>query len=186
MNLLQDLDYSLFNVVNGHHNPVLDFVMYWISDKWLWIPLYIWLLYAVIKEFRKKILPFILLIAGMIALSDQLSVYIKFAVQRLRPCHDPLLSDVIHLVDGGCGGKFGFLSSHASNSMSLVVLLIAVLPQKYKLVKAALLAYLILVGYSRVYLGAHFPGDVIAGWLLGAIVGITGVMIWNKINPAKA
>lgn len=182
MDALKDIDYSIFRIINENNSYFLDFIMYWISDKWIWIPLYIWLLYVLITFMKKKVIWFMLLVAGLITISDQVSVYIKFYFERLRPCHDPLLADTIHLVNNGCGGQFGFLSSHASNSMSLAFLLVAVLPAKYKAVKWMLVAYLLLVGYSRIYLGAHFPGDILGGWTLGVLVGAIGVVAWKKIN----
>lgn len=185
MNSLVQADYHLFGIINGNYDVVLDFVMYWASDKWVWIPFYIWLLYLVIITLGKRIIYFLVLIAAMVAVTDQVSVYIKNSVQRLRPCHDPLLTDTIHLVNNGCGGQFGFLSSHASNTMALVILLFAIFPQGYKYLKAELIAFVVLVGYSRVYLGAHFPGDVIGGWILGGVIGFAGAVTWKFFNRKK-
>jgi undecaprenyl-diphosphatase len=185
MDTLKNIDYQLFRIINGSNNRVLDFLMYWISDKWIWLPLYIWVFYMLIRYMGKKLIWFALLTGGLIALSDQLSVYIKFFFQRLRPCHDPQLVSTIHLVNSECGGQYGFLSSHASNTMTLVLLLSAILPSQYNAVKIRLLIYLIIVGYSRIYLGAHFPGDIIAGWMLGIFVACIGILIWKKFAVEK-
>ncbi len=185
MNPLLKLDNKIFTLINGSHNTALDFMMYWISDKWVWIPYYLLLLYVLIKVLKKRLIYLSLLIAAVILVSDQISVYIKFYIQRLRPCHDPALADNIHLVNNSCGGQYGFLSSHASNTMALVILLMLIVPSKYNWLKASLIVYVCLVGYSRIYLAAHFPGDVLAGWVLGAIIGIPAAFIWNKFYPVK-
>ena len=182
MNFLKEADYQLFKLINGNHDAVLDFLMYWISDKWIWIPLYIWLLYVLIKYLGKRVIYFAVLVALLIAATDQISVWVKFYFQRLRPCHDPVLADSLHLVNGYCGGQYGFFSSHASNTMALVVLMSVILPSRYKWLKIELLAYLLLVGYSRIYLGAHFPGDIVAGWIFGAAAALAGGFVWKMLN----
>ena len=122
-----------------------------------------------------------LIVALMITFSDQVSVYIKNTFERLRPCHDPLLQNVIHLVNG-CGGKFGFVSSHASNSAALAAFTGMLLPPGYRWMRYELVGYVLIVGYSRIYLAAHFPGDVLGGWLLGCIAAIAGLLIFKFIR----
>src|SRR6188768_1790291 len=91
--------------------------MYWASNRFIWIPLYAFMLWLIIKRFRKKTYLILVLVAGMITVSDQVSSsLIKNSVQRIRPCHDPEIKSSIHLVNGICGGKYGYFSSHASNS----------------------------------------------------------------------
>ena len=182
---LVDADRSLFSLINQAHDPIVDFLMFWATDKWIWLPFYVWILYIIIKNFGAKTVYVLLITALLIAISDQLSVFIKNYVQRLRPCHDPFFDGIIHLVNNECGGTYGFVSSHASNTMTLAVFLIGILPMTFRWLKVEIIAYLLLVSYSRIYLGAHFPGDIIGGWLLGIVVGSIGVVIFRKINAIK-
>lgn len=182
-NMLQTLieaDRYLFLLINKAHDPIVDFVMFWATDKWIWIPFYIWLIYILIKNFGKKIFVLLIIISVMITLSDQASVMVKEAVHRLRPCRDPYFAGIIHLVKQGCGGQFGFISSHASNTMSLAVLIAGIIPAPNKWLRVELFSYVLLVGYSRIYLAAHFPGDILGGWLLGILLGFLGILVFNK------
>ena len=174
-------DRNIFQAINTAHDPIVDFVMYWASDKWVWIPFYIWILYNIIKTFGKRTFIIILLIAVMITISDQVSVLIKDTFQRLRPCHDIYFKDVIHLVNG-CGGLYGFVSSHASNTMTLTIFITGILPAAEKWLKIEIFAFALLVSYSRIYLGAHFPGDILGGWILGALIGSIGIFAFNRLG----
>src|SRR6187399_1682016 len=107
------------------NNSFLDFVMYWASNRFIWIPFYALLLYFIIKRFGKRTYLILLLVAGMITISDQVSsTLVKNSVQRVRPCHDPAIKDSVHLVNGICGGRYGYFSSHASNSWALAIFVI--------------------------------------------------------------
>src|SRR5262245_468889 len=117
---LKALDEKLLLAMNGSHTPALDWFFFWMSEKWIWIPLYAWLLLLYYRSFPGKILHVILAAALLIALSDQVaSGVLKNLVHRLRPCHVPGLAEKIHLVNGYCGGTYGFVSSHAANSFAL-------------------------------------------------------------------
>jgi undecaprenyl-diphosphatase len=183
---LQDIDKSLFLFLNSLHNSTFDFLMYWISVKWLWIPLYALLLYLIIREYKWKSLLILLFVAILITMSDQLSVHLfKNTVERLRPCHNPEIMDMVHLVNDHCGGLYGFISSHAANSFALAVFLIGFLGKKYKYFTLLILFWAAIVSYSRVYLGVHYPGDIIAGGIFGAILGYTLKILYQKI-PYKS
>jgi len=168
---LTDWDSDLLLFLNHLNNPVLDFVMYWASNKWIWITLYV-LLAGFIYKRKPSQLILILLFAGlMILISDQVaSTVIKNWVMRFRPTHDPRIASQVHIVNGYAGGEYGFVSSHASNCFALLTYIAFLFPREKKMLWI-LIAWCLLVSYSRVYLGVHFPGDVICGALLGFLIG---------------
>ncbi|MBL7924437.1 MAG: phosphatase PAP2 family protein [Bacteroidia bacterium] len=169
---LREIDTRLLLAINGANDPVLDFIFYWASSKWVWIPFYAWLLYVLYRNYGKKVLWFLPLIALMVAGSDQLSTLLKNTTERFRPCHEPAIMHLVHLVNNKCGGTFGFVSSHAANTMALATFVLLLLPRGYRDLRLELLAFVLINGYSRMYLGAHYPLDVLCGWLLGFILGL--------------
>lgn len=112
-------------------------------------------------------------IALLILLGDRISVVMfKDVFERLRPNQDPVLKDFVHYVKGSGGaGKFGFVSSHASNSFALAIFSILILKNKFKWITITMLFWAIIVSYSRVYVGVHFPADILGGAILGTVIG---------------
>jgi len=167
--MLERLDQQLFLFLNSLNTPFWDQVMHSVSGKIIWAPLYIAILVYLGFKYKRKFLIIILFIILAAALADQTSVIIKNAVQRFRPCHEPSLEGLVHIVRDECGGKFSFVSSHASNSFN--VALISLLFIKKRWFTISILLWASVVGYSRVYLGVHYPGDVICGAILGILIG---------------
>jgi undecaprenyl-diphosphatase len=143
--------------------------MYIISGRVIWAPLYLAILITLGIRYRRKFLILILVIILAIILSDQISLLIKNSVHRLRPCHEPALEGLVHLVRNQCGGAYGFVSSHASNSFNIAVLSLLLIKRKW--FSYSMLLWAAIIGYSRVYLGVHYPGDVLCGSLIGILIG---------------
>jgi undecaprenyl-diphosphatase len=168
--MLEHLDQQLFLFLNSINSPFWDKIMYALSGKVIWAPLYLAILIYIGITYKKKfllILPFIIL---AVALADQVSVQVfKNVFQRLRPCHEPALQGMVHLVNGECGGLYGFVSSHASNSFNVAFISLMFIKKRWYTI--SIISWAAIIGYSRIYLGVHYPGDVICGALLGASVG---------------
>lgn len=144
--------------------------MWWISGKLTWIPLYLTVIYFLVKQYHLKSVVAIISVILAIALSDQISVHcFKEVFQRLRPCHNPMIADMVHTVNNKCGGQYGFVSSHASNSFSFAV--ITVFFFRNRTYTISIIIWAAIVSYSRIYLGVHYPGDVLGGALLGVLIG---------------
>ena len=168
---LIELDKKALLYFNSMHSPEWDRIMYWISGDKSWIPLYVFLLIMIIyKERPYRFIFTILFVAIAVLLCDKISVLIKILVERPRPTHNPEIADLVHIVNNYRGGDFGFVSSHAANVFGVATFL----ANQFKHYKWSLFLFVwaAVVAYSRVYLGVHYPLDIICGAVLGVLIGI--------------
>lgn len=163
-----EIDKEVFLFLNGFHNDFWDTIMLMVTRKETWIPFYVVILFFIIKNYKLKALLVIFFLALAILLSDQISVFLKDSVQRLRPVHDPVIGPLVHNVLRK-GGDFGFVSSHAANGFAIFIFTSRVF--KNRSYQYLLLFWTLLFVYSRIYSGVHYPLDILGGALLGWGIG---------------
>lgn len=178
---INQIDQSIFFFFNGMHSPFWDDVMYLFTRTEIWLIFYFCIGYFIIKKYRMKAVGILILLAITILISDQFSTFIKETVQRLRPTHDPVIQDLVHNVYRK-GGQFGFFSSHATNVFALGMFT----SKLFRNSRYSLLIFLwaLLVSYTRIYLGVHYPFDILTGIIVGLLIGyfMFKLLLWIEIN----
>ncbi len=171
MEQLLQLDEQIFIYLNGLGSERWDQIWLLITNKFTWIPFYAILLYLVHRHFGlKNMLIVMVLVALMITVTDQLANLFKHGFERPRPCREEHLKEIIRYVAPRCG-RFGYFSAHAASTMALAVFLGLLFRKVYKNLVFLLLLWAAIVGYSRIYVGVHYPLDTLTGMTIGALVG---------------
>jgi undecaprenyl-diphosphatase len=169
---LLQLDKELFLFLNGIGTETWDGFWMFMTTTRNSAPLYLLLLYLTYRHFGWKKTGIVLVaIALLITCTDQLSNFFKYGVGRLRPCHDPEISGIMRLIKGSCGGQFGYFSAHAANSFGPAIFFTVLFRNKVKYITLVLIIWACFVAYSRIYIGVHYPLDVLTGALVGSLFG---------------
>ena len=161
-------DRQLFVFLNSFYSDFGDTFMFFVTRKETWLLFYLILLFYIFKTYRSKGFLIVLFLVAGIVLSDQLSGVIKESVQRLRPVYEPQIQHLVHNFFRK-GGLYGFFSSHASNAFFLVTFTSYIFKNRFY--RNVLILWALLVCYSRIYLGVHFPLDILGGVVFGYLLG---------------
>jgi len=165
---IKDWDEKAFLWLNSFHSDGLDPIVLQLTQTITWVPLYLLLLYLIYRKDPKNMAWVIGGVMLTILLADQVSSgFMKPYFERLRPCHDPRWEGMMHAY-GRCGGLYGFVSSHAANTFGMATFLTLILRKKQKGIYW-LFFYAVVVSYTRIYLGVHYPLDVFFGALVGVL-----------------
>ncbi|WP_053977472.1 phosphatase PAP2 family protein [Mangrovimonas xylaniphaga] len=182
MEQLIQYDTDLFLWLNNLGNPTWDGFWLAVTNKFTFIPLYGVLLYLLYRKMgAKSLLISVVVIAFMIAFTDQISSLFKHGVQRPRPCKEADLMEQMRYIAERCG-RYGFFSAHAANSMAIAVFTGLLLRPYYKSLIFALLFWSAFVAYSRIYVGVHYPLDIICGMTFGAMSGFLFYKLKQKAD----
>ena len=172
LDFIIEIDTYIFLLLNDFHCAFLDYFMMTFTGKWIWIPMYLMILYVLFNRFGwKKATCYIIGIALTILIADQLCGHlIRPIVERLRPANfaNPI-SNSVHIVDGYRGGPYGFPSCHAANSFALASFTSLLFESRRFTIFIFLWAFI--NSYTRLYIGVHYPGDLIIGAIIGVLIG---------------
>jgi len=196
IDFLHHVDQSITLFINEFHIGFSDSIMQMFSNRWAWTPLYVFIVYMLFRRLGwKKATIVILSIVLTVTLCDQIAGLVKNSVDRLRPCYDEkMLEHGLHILEAR-GGHFGFFSGHSANAFGFAACTIIGFrndhKHTYKAYRTWILVLAAMIGISRIFVGKHYFGDVIAGAMIGATIGygigvFTRYCIRRFVDPSKA
>ena len=176
---LNDIDADALLAINGLNDAFQDAFWWMVSAKWSSLLMVLALVWILLRQNRRHALLVLAMLVLAVLMADQVSSgLIKHLVERLRPTHDPSLESMVHVINGYRGGLYGFVSSHAANFFAVSTFLSLVMRQRW--VAFSLFTWALLQCYSRMYLGVHYPGDILGGIVVGVLAGwlVWCIMRW--------
>jgi membrane-associated phospholipid phosphatase len=179
---INQADQALFDCINGKWtNSFFDTIMPWLRTSEHWIPMYLVLLGFLFYKWGWKAWKWLVAVAISISLTDQLSSFVfKPFIHRLRPCADPNFLTHVKLLIGACPTSFSFTSSHAANHFSLAIFMCMTLQPLLKKYRYLLFLWAGLISFAQIYVGVHYPLDVLAGTMIGLAVGYVCAKLYLK------
>ena len=169
---LKLIDKTILLAINSFHSSFLDVVMFYLSEIWIFTPLFLYLIYLIYKKMGvKKTAILIVFVALLISLCDQTATITKKSVKRFRPTHNVEIKDNLLIVQNYRGGTYGFFSGHAANTFGIAMFLFLLFSKQTKASRFVFFIWAGLVSYSRMYLGVHYPSDIFVGMFVGLFFG---------------
>ena len=178
MYAIQWLDTQLFSSLNSLHNTYFDGFMWLATRPQCWLVMLAAFLFVAFRRDKKMAFAAVVAIGLVVLLADQVSSsIIKPLVERPRPSRAPLLYGTVHVVAGYRGGPFGFVSSHAANCFGIA--LFVAMAFRHRALTAALVCWAFIMMYSRIYLGVHYPGDILGGMVVGTLSALAALWLYR-------
>lgn len=180
--ILDSIDKQWLLALNNDYAPFWDGIMVGVSEKLPWVPLYLSLIYIIFRKWKHQGWWIILGLVLCVVIADQVaSGILKETVKRFRPSHDPEIQDLVVIVNNYRGGLYGFASSHAANVFGLAML--SSLVFRNRVYTISIFIWAVIVAYSRIYLGVHYPGDILAGTIIGIASAWLIYWLLKKFRP---
>ncbi len=179
---LKAWDEQLFLWLNQFHTSWLDPLMFQITKTEVWIPLYVLLIYLIFRNYKKEGWLILVGIVATLLITDLVTYrFMKPFFHRLRPSNEVSLKEIIHLVNGYTGGLYGFASSHAANTIGVAFFIFLLFKNRYRWIWTIFI-WAFVMSYSRIYLGVHYPGDILVGALVGILGGYIGYRLYQWLR----